>query len=80
MDRSLVSVRAALVLSLAALAGVGAGVLAVPAGDGTAGGVLAGLTTAGGAVPVFDRMIAQDSAHHGNAAHEADMKGGNARG
>ncbi|MGW2748682.1 hypothetical protein [Streptomyces sp. NPDC001450] len=80
MDRSLVSVRAALVLLLAALAGVGAGLLSVLAGNGVAGGVLAGLTAAGGAVPVFNQVIAPDTTHSRPAGRRAGTKGGSARG
>ncbi|MBD0421616.1 hypothetical protein AB0L35_32200 [Streptomyces sp. NPDC052309] len=80
MDRSLVSVRAAMVLLLAALAGVGAGLLTVLAGNGIAAGVLAGLTAAGGAVPVFNQVIAPDTVHGRPAVREAGAKGGNARG
>ena len=78
MDRSLVSVRAALVLQLAALAGVGAGLLSVLAGNSIAGGVLAGLAAAGGAVPVFNQVIAPDPADSRPAV--PTTKGGNTRG
>ncbi|MFF4040288.1 hypothetical protein [Streptomyces sp. NPDC001816] len=80
MDRSLVSVRAALVLLLAALAGVGVGLLSVLAGNGVVGGVLAGLTAAGGAVPVFNQVIAPDTTHSGPAVRRAGTKDGSARG
>ncbi|MFJ9591091.1 hypothetical protein [Streptomyces acidicola] len=60
MDRSLVSVRAALVLLLAILAGLAAGLLAVLAGQGWAGSVLYGLAATGSAVPVFNQVIAPD--------------------
>ncbi|MEU5537589.1 hypothetical protein [Streptomyces sp. NPDC020362] len=80
MDRSLVSVRAALVLLLAALAGVSAGLLSVLAGNGIAGGVLAGLTAAGGAVPVFNQAIAPDATHGSPAVRGAEAKGGGRRG
>ncbi|MFJ3306960.1 hypothetical protein ACIPSA_28360 [Streptomyces sp. NPDC086549] len=80
MDRSLVSVRAALVLLLAALAGVGAGLLSVLAGNGVAVGVLAGLTAAGGAVPVFNQVIAPDTTHRRPAVPGAGTKGGSAGG
>ncbi|CAL9658456.1 hypothetical protein [Streptomyces sp. Tu 3180] len=80
MDRSLVSVRAALVLLLAALAGVGAGLLSVLAGNGTAAGVLTGLTAAGGALPVFNQAIAPDAGHRRPAVREAGAKGGNTHG
>ncbi|MFF8726821.1 hypothetical protein ACF073_10050 [Streptomyces sp. NPDC015171] len=79
MDRSLVSVRAALVLLLAALAGVGAGLLTVLAGDGAAGGVLAGLTAAGAAVPVFNQAIAPDTVTGGPAGVRTGAKGGGDR-
>ncbi|MFE1310572.1 hypothetical protein [Streptomyces sp. NPDC058755] len=80
MDRSLVSVRAALVLLLAALAGVGVGLLSVLAGNGVVGGVLAGLTAAGGAVPVFNQVIAPDATHSSPVVRGAGTKGGGARG
>ncbi|GLF99834.1 hypothetical protein [Streptomyces yaizuensis] len=57
MERSLLSVRAALVLALAVLAGIGAGVLTALAGDGAARSVLYGLAAAGVAVPFFDRLV-----------------------
>ncbi|MFD7666083.1 hypothetical protein [Streptomyces sp. NPDC059788] len=81
MDRSLVSVRAALVLLLGVLAGVCAGLLSVLAGNAIVGGVLAGLAAAGGAVPVFNQVIAPDTARAGTAVRrEAGTKGGSARG
>lgn len=80
MDRSLVSVRAALVLLLAALAGVCVGLLSLLAGNGAAGGVLAGLTAAGGAVPLFNQAIAPDTARSGPPGREAAAKEGNTRG
>lgn len=80
MDRSLVSVRAALVLLLAALTGVGAGLLSVLAGNALAGGVLAAFITAGGAVPVFNQMIAPDPTRSRPAVRETEVKGGNAHG
>ncbi|MEU5162578.1 hypothetical protein AB0G74_23625 [Streptomyces sp. NPDC020875] len=57
MERPLLSLRATLVLLLAVLAGVGAGVLAGVAGEGTARSVLCGLAAAGLAVPFFDRLV-----------------------
>lgn len=80
MDRSLVSVRAALVLLLAALAGAGAGALALLAGHGMAGGVLAGFTTAGGAVPVFNQAIAPDTVDSRPVVREAGAEDGRVRG
>ncbi|MEU6961218.1 hypothetical protein [Streptomyces chrestomyceticus] len=80
MDRSLVSVRAALVLLLSALAGVCVGLLSVSAGNGTVGGVLAGLAAAGGAVPVVNQVIAPDTVRGRSALREARAKGGRARG
>ncbi|WP_189956494.1 hypothetical protein [Streptomyces alanosinicus] len=95
MDRSLASVRPAPLLLLAAPAGAAAGLLFVQAGDGTAGGVLAGLTAAGGAVlagltaaggavPLFHQAIAPDTtpsrpAVPGGGAG-AGAKGGGSRG
>ncbi|MEV5886030.1 hypothetical protein AB0L74_25490 [Streptomyces sp. NPDC052020] len=80
MDRSLVSVRGALVLLLAALAGVCVGLLSLLAGNGTAGGVLAGLTAAGGAVPLFNQAIAPDTAHSRPRDREAAAKEGDTHG
>ncbi|MFE9609795.1 hypothetical protein [Streptomyces sp. NPDC006012] len=80
MDRSLVSVRAALVLLLAALAGVAAGLLSALAGDGVAGGLLAGLAAAGGSLPVFNQVIAPDPGRPGPAPREVRAKGGKGRG
>ncbi|MET9297082.1 hypothetical protein [Streptomyces sp. NPDC003077] len=80
MDRSLVSVRTALVLLLAVLAGACAGLLSVLAGNGTMGGVLAGLAAAGGAVAVFNQVIAPDTAPGGSAVREAGARGGSDRG
>ncbi|MEU3599187.1 hypothetical protein ABZ714_10720 [Streptomyces sp. NPDC006798] len=57
MERPLLSLRATLVLLLAVLAGVGAGVLAGVAGEGTARSVLCGLAASGLAVPFFDRLV-----------------------
>ncbi|AEW99296.1 hypothetical protein [Streptantibioticus cattleyicolor] len=72
MDRSLLSTRAALVLSLAVAAGVGAGVLAALAGDGAARCVLCGLAAVGPAVPFFNTLVAADD--------RADRDGGRRRG
>ncbi|MFE0427245.1 hypothetical protein [Streptomyces sp. NPDC058953] len=57
MERPLLSLRATLVLLLAVLAGVGAGVLTGFAGEGTARSVLCGFAAAGLAVPFFDRLV-----------------------
>ncbi|MEU8711946.1 hypothetical protein [Streptomyces sp. NPDC048663] len=58
MNRSLLTVRAALVLLLGALVGVGAGVLTVlsPHG-GPAEAVMVGTGACAGAVAFFDRVI-----------------------
>ncbi|KUM92627.1 hypothetical protein AQI88_31170 [Streptomyces cellostaticus] len=80
MDRSLVSVRAALVLLLAALAGVSAGLLSVLAGNGIAGAALVGLTAAGGATPVFNQAITPDATPIRPAVRGAEAKGGGTRG
>ncbi|MGG2464114.1 hypothetical protein ACO0M4_30805 [Streptomyces sp. RGM 3693] len=80
MDRSLVSVRAALVLLLAALTGVGAGMLSVLAGNGVVAGVLSGLAAAGGAVPVFNQAIAPDAAAGRPVVRKERAKGGSIRG
>ncbi|WP_374772249.1 hypothetical protein OG756_03075 [Streptomyces sp. NBC_01310] len=61
MDHSLLSLRAALALLPAALAGAVAGVLTAFAGEGTARSLLCGLAAAGLAVPFFDRLVAADS-------------------
>ncbi|MFI8266736.1 MULTISPECIES: hypothetical protein [unclassified Streptomyces] len=58
MDRSLLSLRATLVLLLATLAGAVAGVLAAFAGEGAARSVLCGLAAVGMAVPFFNRLVA----------------------
>ncbi|GAA2667397.1 hypothetical protein [Streptomyces lunalinharesii] len=80
MDRSLVSVRAALVLLLVALTGIGVGLLSVLAGDGTARAILAGLAAAGAALPVCNRAIAPDAATGRPAAGTERVKGGSIRG
>ncbi|WP_411124220.1 hypothetical protein [Streptomyces sp. x-19] len=80
MDRSLVSVRAALVLLLAALTGVGVGLLSVLAGDGTARGILAGLAAAGAALPLCNRAIAPDAATGRPEAGTERVNGGSVRG
>jgi hypothetical protein len=59
MGRSLLSVRAALVLTLALLTGLGAGVLVAFAGTAAAHCVLYGGGAFGVAVPFFDRLVAQ---------------------
>ncbi|MEU9607872.1 hypothetical protein [Streptomyces sp. NPDC048057] len=61
MERPLLSPRSALVLLLAVLAGVGAGVLAALAGEGTARSVLCGLAAAGVAVPFFNGLVAPEA-------------------
>ncbi|CAN3977741.1 hypothetical protein [Kitasatospora purpeofusca] len=58
MRRSLLSMRSALVLLLAVLTGVGAGVLARLAGSPAAECVLHGAGAFGAAVPFFDRLVA----------------------
>lgn len=62
MRRSLLSMRSALVLLLAMLAGVGAGVLSRLAGSPAAQCVLYGAGAFGFAVPFFDRLIAESEA------------------
>ncbi|MEU5978081.1 hypothetical protein [Streptomyces sp. NPDC047315] len=61
MERPLLSPRSALVLLLAVLVGVGAGVLAALAGEGAARSVLCGLAAAGVAVPFFNGLVAPDA-------------------
>ncbi|MQS38502.1 hypothetical protein [Streptomyces katsurahamanus] len=75
MDRSLLSLRATLVLLLSALAGVTAGVLSTLAGDGAARSVLAGLAAAGLAVPFFDRLVAGDRPRGRAGAEDGDARG-----
>ncbi|MFG2825040.1 hypothetical protein ACGFX4_37140 [Kitasatospora sp. NPDC048365] len=58
MRRSLLTMRSALVLLLAVLTGIGAGVLARLAGSPAAECVLYGVGALGAAVPFFDRLIA----------------------
>ncbi|MFB7379236.1 hypothetical protein ACFC6U_17780 [Kitasatospora purpeofusca] len=58
MRRSLLSMRSALVLLLAVLTGIGAGVLARLAGSPAAECVLYGAGAFGAAVPFFDRLVA----------------------
>lgn len=60
MQRALLSLRSALILLLALLAGIGAGVLSVLAGAVVAQGVLYGVGAFGVAVPFFDRLIGPD--------------------
>ncbi|WP_371493466.1 hypothetical protein OG871_39085 [Kitasatospora sp. NBC_00374] len=58
MRRSLLSMRSALVLLLAMLTGIGAGVLCRLSGSPTAQCVLYGAGAFGVAVPFFDRLVA----------------------
>ncbi|MGW7456767.1 hypothetical protein [Streptomyces sp. NPDC054797] len=60
MDRSLLSLRATLVLLLASLAGVVSGVLTAFAGEGIARSMLCALAATGLAVPFFNRLVAAD--------------------
>ncbi|MFE7122337.1 hypothetical protein ACFU99_43630 [Streptomyces sp. NPDC057654] len=60
MERSLLSPRSALVLLLAVLTGIGAGVLTAPAGNDVARSVLCGATAAGVSVRFFDRLVAPE--------------------
>ncbi|WP_411101022.1 hypothetical protein [Streptomyces sp. x-45] len=57
MNHTLLTVRSALVLLLAVLCGIGAGVLARFAGMGSAEAVLAGAAGLGAAVPFFNSLI-----------------------
>ncbi|MER6039014.1 hypothetical protein ACWDO6_21265 [Streptomyces sp. NPDC003674] len=58
MNGPLLSLRAALILLLGVLVGVGTGVLTVMAGAVAAQAVLAGAAAFGAAVPFFDRLVA----------------------
>ncbi|MFI0915572.1 hypothetical protein [Streptomyces abikoensis] len=60
MDRSLLSMRATLVLIAAVLAGAVVGLLSALAGDGVARSVLCGLAAAGGAVPLVNQVVTPD--------------------
>ncbi|MEW1549870.1 hypothetical protein [Streptomyces tsukubensis] len=60
MERPLLSLRTTLILLLAVLAGLGAGVLAGAAGENTARSVLCGLAATALAVPFFDRLVGLD--------------------
>jgi uncharacterized membrane protein YfcA len=64
VDRSLLTLRSALVFLLAVLAGAAAGALTVLSGEETPRSVLAGLAVAGLAVPFFNRLIAPDRPTH----------------
>ncbi|MFE3106849.1 hypothetical protein ACFXKJ_41620 [Kitasatospora indigofera] len=55
--RALLSMRAALVLLLGMLTGIGAGLLSAAGGTGPAQCVLYGLGAFGMAVPFFDRLV-----------------------
>ncbi|MGV9315244.1 hypothetical protein ACWDR0_24120 [Streptomyces sp. NPDC003691] len=57
MERPLLSLRATLILLLAVLTGLGAGVLTAAAGENTARSVLCGLAVTGLAVPFFDKLV-----------------------
>ncbi|MFC9131338.1 hypothetical protein ACFT4A_31475 [Streptomyces sp. NPDC057099] len=57
MNRTLLTARSALILLLAVLCGIGAGVLATFAGAGPAEAVLSGITGIALAVPFFNSLI-----------------------
>ncbi|MFI5756415.1 hypothetical protein [Streptomyces sp. NPDC051569] len=78
MERSLLSVRSALVLFAAVLTGVGAGVLTSLAGNGAARSVLCGTAAFGLAVPFLDRLVAADAdpGERGTAARRSTGSGG----
>ncbi|MGW2785965.1 hypothetical protein ACWC3X_32740 [Streptomyces populi] len=57
MNRSLLSMRAALVLLMGVIVGVGAGVLSALAGAVAAQAVLTGAAAFGVAVPFFDHLV-----------------------
>lgn len=64
MDRSLLSLRSALVFLLAVLAGAAAGALTAWSGEAAPRSVLAGLAVVGISVPFFNRLIAPDRPTH----------------
>lgn len=64
MDRSLLSLRSALVFLLAVLAGAAAGALTAWSGEEAPRSVLAGLAVVGISVPFFNRLIAPDGPTH----------------
>ncbi|MFF3555091.1 hypothetical protein ACWD4V_27060 [Streptomyces tsukubensis] len=72
MERPLLSLRATLILLLAVLAGLGAGVLAGAAGENTARSVLCGLAATALAVPFFDRLVGLEDRGAGAASHRVD--------
>ncbi|WP_242895448.1 hypothetical protein [Actinomadura litoris] len=59
-DKPLVTVRAALVLTLGVLVGVGAGLLAGAAGRGLPESVLSGCAAAAAGLLLFHQLIAKD--------------------
>ncbi|MFI0976051.1 hypothetical protein ACH4SP_03370 [Streptomyces sp. NPDC021093] len=76
MKSSLLSMRAALVLLLAVLAGAGAGALSLLAGRSLAESVLIGAGAAGLAVTFFDRLIAADSAPGSTSGSTSESNAG----
>ncbi|MGP8296570.1 hypothetical protein ACTPOK_01075 [Streptomyces inhibens] len=60
MKRSLLSLRAAVVLSLGMVGGAGAGTLSLLAGHPTADSALCALAGAGAVITFLDRVIAAD--------------------
>ncbi|MFI5774977.1 hypothetical protein ACIA74_42370 [Streptomyces sp. NPDC051658] len=81
MDQPLLSLRTTLVFLLALLAGATAGGLTALAGEGTPHSLLAGLATAGLAVPFFNRLIdaegsrSQQREHAGAGAGKGEGNG-----
>ncbi|MEV0280334.1 hypothetical protein AB0I22_28610 [Streptomyces sp. NPDC050610] len=73
MERSLLSLRSALVLLLAVLTGIGAGVLTALAGDGVARSVLCGAAAVGVSVLFFDRLVAAEG--HGTSESRGAAEG-----
>ncbi|MEV6749375.1 hypothetical protein AB0N21_34235 [Streptomyces sp. NPDC051080] len=77
MDEPLLSLRTTLVFLLALLAGTTAGTLTALAGEGTPHSLLAGLATAGLAVPFFNHLIdAEGSQSQQRERADADADAG----
>ncbi|MFI9586952.1 hypothetical protein ACIHCQ_35185 [Streptomyces sp. NPDC052236] len=57
MNRTLLTTRSALILLLAVLCGIGAGILTTFAGVGPAEAVLSGVTAFGFTVPFFNTLV-----------------------
>ncbi|WP_131737819.1 hypothetical protein [Actinomadura roseirufa] len=59
-DKSLISLRTAVVLLLAAITGIGAGLLTLGSGHDLASGVLTGGAAAGAALALFNQVISSE--------------------